>query len=142
MIKDSGKKTGAHRDDDSDKPKFGLIPYEALVREAKHYEAGANKYGRDNWKNGIPSDVYYESALRHLLAYGAGKTDEDHLAAVKFNVNGIMWNEDHEIVESNEGMTEWGVESCNHCDCGIMKDSDPIADHYTKVVSQCDSCGD
>jgi hypothetical protein len=31
---------------------------------------------------------------RHMMQYLLGEQDEDHLAAVVFNVFGIMWNEE------------------------------------------------
>lgn len=98
-VKDSGKResfaTGAVRDTEDGKPRIDLIlkwlPIEALERIARHYEAGAAKYGPDNWKQGIPESRCLSSALRHLYQYSRGERDEDHLAATAFNVLAILY---------------------------------------------------
>jgi hypothetical protein len=84
---------GAVRDDNAGKPRYDLIPPEALLRVAKHYAWGAAKYGVDNYKNGMPREAFIESAFRHFEALRMGKTDEDHAAALVWNVLSIMWLE-------------------------------------------------
>lgn len=81
------------RDTRKGKGRFDLIPVEVLYRDAKHYENGAEKYGDRNWEKGQPVSRYYDSAVRHLLQWMAGADDEDHLAAVRWNVGAIMWTE-------------------------------------------------
>ncbi len=98
MIKDSGHRrefeTGAVRDMAEGKGRFDLIPPLALKRLAKHYEAGAIKYGDRNWEKGIPNDSFIDSALRHINEYQLGDRSEDHLAAAVFNVFGLIHFED------------------------------------------------
>jgi hypothetical protein len=95
---DSGERrkfaTGAVRDTDSDKPRFDLIPPHALQRVAELYTRGAAKYGENNWHKGIPSQQMLASAMRHMEAYRRGETDEDHLAAVVWNVLALMQYEE------------------------------------------------
>jgi hypothetical protein len=97
-VKDSGARqefaTGARRDTQDDKPRYGLVPVEPLRRLAWHYTNGAKKYGENNWTKGIASSRSWESLERHVHDYKAGKTDEDHLAAVVWNAFAIMWNEE------------------------------------------------
>lgn len=97
QLPDSGTRrefgTGAVRDGATDKGRCDLLPAECLLRVAKHYERGAKKYADNNWKQGIPSKVFLDSAIRHLLKYAAGRDEEDHLAAVAFNIFGLMYNE-------------------------------------------------
>lgn len=92
--KDSGERrsfeTGAVRDTDVNKPRFDLIPPHALWRVAMLYARGAQKYGENNWQKGIPSQQMLASAMRHLEAYRRGETDEDHLAAVAWNILALM----------------------------------------------------
>jgi hypothetical protein len=83
--------TGAHRDAKRNKGRFDLIPYEPLLRLARLYERGAELYGARNWQKGIPLSSYLSSAARHLAQLTAGWDDEDHAAAVLFNVMGYMW---------------------------------------------------
>lgn len=96
-VKDSGKRqefeTGAVRDTSEGKGRYDLIPVYALKRLARHYENGAKKYGDNNWKKGMPLRRYYDSAMRHLGNWMEGNRDEDHLAAVLFNVMAIIETE-------------------------------------------------
>ena len=98
MIKDSGDRrtfdTGAVRDMGGDKGRCDLLPACALLRLAKHYQHGADKYGDRNWEKGIPQSSFIDSSLRHILKYLDGWDDEDHLAAAAFNILGAMWNEE------------------------------------------------
>lgn len=96
-VKDSGKRqsfnTGAVRDIQEGKGRYDLIPPLFLERLAKHYEAGARKYGDNNWQKGIPIDRYMDSALRHINKYRMRMDDEDHLTAAIWNLIGAMWTE-------------------------------------------------
>lgn len=98
MLKDSGNRrefeTGAVRDMQEGKGRCDLLPACALIRLSKHYEAGAVKYEDRNWEKGIPISVMVDSAMRHLLKYMDGQTDEDHLVAVAWNILGAMWMEE------------------------------------------------
>lgn len=49
-----------------------------LRRLAVHFEKGADKYGENNWKKGIPTNSFHDSGLRHLAQYLSGETDEPH----------------------------------------------------------------
>lgn len=90
IIKDSGERTdfgtGAVRDMHAGKGRCDLLPANALLRLAKHFETGAEKYGDRNWELGIPCHSFADSALRHYLKYMAGETDEDHLIAAVWNL--------------------------------------------------------
>lgn len=94
MIKDSGERTefetGAVRDMHEGKGDMASLPFAALLRLSKHYEAGAKKYGRWNYTKGILVSSFMDSALRHILKYMDGQDDEDHLAAAAFNILGAM----------------------------------------------------
>jgi hypothetical protein len=97
-VKDSGERqqfdTGAQRDTQDGKPRYDLIPPQPLKRLAEHYGAGAAKYDDHNWTKGIPSSRFLASATRHLEQLRLGDQDEDHAAAVIFNIMGIMFNQD------------------------------------------------
>ena len=50
---------------------------------------GADKYDARNWEKACDDealDRYKESAFRHLMAWMCGEVDEDHAAAVVFNL--------------------------------------------------------
>lgn len=88
-------KSGARRDNNTDKNRPDLIPVECLWRLAWLYQKGAKHYGEHNWEKGIPTESFIESAWRHWMKYLMGEQDEDHLASLVFNIFGIMWNEIH-----------------------------------------------
>ena len=64
---------------------------------AIHYEMGAEKYGVDNWKHGIPEakgergGSFKDSGLRHLQQLLDGQTDEPHQIAAIWNFIGAMY---------------------------------------------------
>jgi len=93
-VQDSGNRTkffsGAVRDIQDSKGRFDLIEPEMLFRLARHYEVGAIKYNDRNWEKGIPVSSNINSAFRHLAKYMQGWQDEDHLAAVIWNITCIM----------------------------------------------------
>lgn len=97
-IKSNGEMTvfasGAVRDKKTGKGRCDLLPACVLLRLAKHYERGAERYGEYNWKQGIPCHSFVDSALRHLLKFMDGQTDEDHLIAAIWNLCGLAWTEE------------------------------------------------
>lgn len=100
VTKDSGERigysSGMQRDVNTGKPRFDLIipkdvPYEDLMitRWANLMMRGAEKYGDRNWEQANSLEEYerfVESATRHFVQWLAGETDEDHAAAVFFNI--------------------------------------------------------
>lgn len=102
-LKDSGQRqgfaSGMVRDTDDTKPAFDLIipkgiPYKELMltRWAEQLRKGAIKYKRRNWEL-ADSDEELErataSAFRHFMQWLSGETDEDHAAAVFFNITQV-----------------------------------------------------
>jgi len=95
--------TGAVRDVDNNKPDFiESISWIALGRYALYMRSKEERYGRGNWKKGIPIEEYEKSLMRHLHKYLANKYDgaslepeEDHLSAAMFNLFGLM----HETIK-------------------------------------------
>lgn len=100
-LKDSGKrqqfKSGMVRDIQEGKPRFDLmmakyIPYEEsmLYRWAMLMSKGAKKYDARNWEKANSEDEIdrgKSSAWRHFMAWYFGIEDEDHAAALFYNVN-------------------------------------------------------
>lgn len=101
--KDSGDRveydSGMVRDTNGGKPRWDLmipkgVPYEELylTRIARLYQRGAQKYEPRNWEKADSQeelDRALESAFRHFMQWFAGETDEDHAAAVFFNINEV-----------------------------------------------------
>ena len=96
-VKDSGNRrvfdTGAQRDMAAGKGAFHLLPFFALERVALRFEGGSVKYGDHNWRKGIPTSSFVNSAIRHIIKHVMGFRDEDHLAAAAFNVLCLMETE-------------------------------------------------
>jgi len=103
-VKDSGKRqqftSGMVRDTEDNKTDFGrILDGPMLVRWAEHLTKGAKKYpdvkpGVANWMlaGGTPELVRFKkSALRHFIQWFQGEIDEDHAAAVYFNINGAEY---------------------------------------------------
>jgi dATP/dGTP diphosphohydrolase len=93
VTKDSGVReeyaSGMVRDTQNGKPRYNLIDRPFLKRWAELMTRGAEKYGTDNWRNASSQeelDRFQESALRHMMQWLDGETDEDHAAAVAFNL--------------------------------------------------------
>lgn len=98
---DSGERvefdSGMVRDTDDGKPRYDLIPIMPLRRLADLYARGAVKYGDCNWQNANSEEElqrFKASGLRHYYQYLNGERDEDHAAAVVFNVFAQMWLEE------------------------------------------------
>lgn len=97
-IKDSGERAefegGMQRDTAEGKIDYTLIRDGVMFeRWAKHLTiAGNTKYGKRNWLKGLANpeaeERWRESAARHFEQWYNGDDDEDHAAAVFFNING------------------------------------------------------
>lgn len=95
LIKDSGKRQefagGMVRDTTEGKTNYALVlDGPMFVRWAIHLTKGALKYAKRNWMLARGDEEYErakESALRHFIQWYQGDRDEDHAAAVFFNIN-------------------------------------------------------
>lgn len=97
--------TGAIRDSQDGKEDYiETISWTAFRRYAQYMTGKKAKYGQGNFKKGIPTQSYEASLARHLVKYlsnkhefGGLETEEDHLAAMVFNIFGIMHEEARQI---------------------------------------------
>lgn len=102
MIKDSGVResfaSGMVRDTAQDKTNVALVfDGPMLWRWATHLTLGAVKYAKRNWMKAAGEaelERFRESAARHFAQWYRGDTDEDHAAAVIFNINGAEYVRD------------------------------------------------
>lgn len=97
--KDSGKRqefaSGMVRDVQEGKVRYDLV-YSGpmLARWAALLTRGADKYSADNWMMADgPAELarFRASAARHFAQWMNGERDEDHAAAVMFNLNGAEY---------------------------------------------------
>ena len=74
----------------------GCTVVEYWSRVAELMERGAIKYGEENWLNGKGEDAlarYKKSLNRHMKQWLMGDLEEDHAAAIAFNINGIIYTQ-------------------------------------------------
>lgn len=105
-LKDSGERhefaSGMRRDVSTDKVLWHLVADGPMLgRWAEHLTKGNRKYDLDrkpgeapNWMKaeGIEElERFRESAVRHFMQWLYGRRDEDHAAAVFFNLNGFEY---------------------------------------------------
>ena len=65
-----------------------------IYRWADLLARGAIKYTKRNWERAKTNEElerYYASAARHFAQWMSGLTDEDHAAAVIFNIQGAEY---------------------------------------------------
>lgn len=113
VTKDSGQReeygSGMVRDLQEGKPRFDLclvdgLPYDEqfLTRLAGLLARGAEKYGERNWQLADSEEElarFKASGLRHMIQWMTGEDDEDHAAAVAFNLMAaeyLKWKLDNE----------------------------------------------
>src|ERR1700749_4175292 len=101
-LADSGARevaeNGFTREPDAEKPDLSwlftvrgieLVPQEIIERIAGHFANGAEKYAPDNWRRGTSPEAlarYKRSLARHIFQWFRGESDEDHAAAVAWNI--------------------------------------------------------
>jgi hypothetical protein len=98
-VKDGGDRitfiSGMQREPATDKVLFDLVfSGPMLERWAIHLTKGAAKYAPDNWMKANSHEEllrFRQSAARHFVQWMRGDTDEDHAAAVFFNLNGAEY---------------------------------------------------
>jgi hypothetical protein len=90
---------------DSDKPMMQLLPSKALVEVSKVLSFGANKYGKENWRElDDLQDRYTGGALRHIFAHMDDEfkdleTNYSHLAHA---VCGLLFKLEIELEKDKE----------------------------------------
>lgn len=113
-LKDSGNRkqfaSGMQRDTTEGKPRFDLVfDGPMLFRYAVHLTKGAVKYDPRNWmKANGPDEMerFRESAARHFAQWMRGDVDEDHAAAVIFNINGYEYVKEKLLPKRKEALVD------------------------------------
>lgn len=118
VVKDSGVReeynSGMRRDTQEGKPDYTLIHIPFLRRLANHLVLGAKKYGENNWMlASSPEELkrFKKSALRHMMQWLEGDMDEDHMAAVCFNLMAAEYVKEKIKNENKEGCRTYSRKS-------------------------------
>lgn len=112
--KDSGQRrefaSGMVRDTNEGKTLWHLVTRGPLLRRwAELLTRGAVKYSADNWMQAAGQeelDRFKESAFRHFMQWFNGERDEDHAAAVTFNINGAEYVQEKLEAQESETFTD------------------------------------
>lgn len=127
QVLDSGVRvdypSGMRRDTNEGKPNHLLLRDGPMfLRWAMQLTRGAVKYGKRNWQlanSEAEYERFKESACRHFEQWLAGETDEDHAAAVFFNINAAEFTKEkivtparvRELVDQGVLTEEEGLET-------------------------------
>jgi len=114
-VEDNGDRqtyeTGMMREPNHGRIRYDLCDMPMLKRWAELMTKGAEKYSEHNWKKASTQeelDRFVESAFRHFFQWITGERDEDHAAAVIFNLAGA----EHvmkKLLDKNDGYFLLGV---------------------------------
>lgn len=91
---------------DSGKPRYDLIPPDALAEYVRVMTIGAEKYAPRNWELGMKWSRCVGSMLRHAFAWLGGETNDPetrchHLAHVAWNALALVAYSKRRIGENN-----------------------------------------
>jgi hypothetical protein len=90
---------------DSEKPMMQLLPSKALVEVSKVLSFGANKYGKENWRElDNLQDRYTGGALRHIFAHmdNEFKDPETNYSHLAHAVCGLLFKLEIELEKDKE----------------------------------------
>ena len=90
---------------DSEKPMMQLLPSKALVEVSKVLSFGANKYGKENWRElDNLQDRYTGGALRHIFAHmdDEFKDPETNYSHLAHAVCGLLFKLEIELEKDKE----------------------------------------
>jgi hypothetical protein len=84
------------------KPRYDLIPPEAMLALAVHYERGSHKYGDNNWLRGMAWLKCFASMMRHAWAWARGEdfdeeTGTHHMVSVAWNAIALFCYHERKI---------------------------------------------
>jgi len=91
---------------DVDKPRVELVDPGFILEVAKVLAHGAEKYGADNWRKGLPWMRTYASVLRHMFLWAKGEDcDQEsgisHLAHAACNIMFLLeWRYSHRELDN------------------------------------------
>lgn len=87
---------------DTGKPRFDLIPPEALEALAQLYTLGAAKYGDRNWEKGTTWGRFFRALMSHAWSWWRGQRcdpvdGQNHMIAVAWNAFALYIYEERKL---------------------------------------------
>lgn len=86
---------------DEGKTKWSYLPYAELEQIVKVFEHGAEKYGRNNWKQGFAYSRLWNATMRHLVAFKCGEnldsSGHHHLAHAAASILMLLAHHNHQL---------------------------------------------
>ena len=84
---------------DAGKPRYDLIPVVPLRGVADVLTMGADKYGDNNWRDGIRWSRMFAAVLRHMYAFWKGEEidDESGLSHLSHAACGLLMLEEYRL---------------------------------------------
>ena len=87
---------------DSEKPRWDLIPWRELSDVVDVITFGLDKYSEDNWKYVEPKSRYFAACHRHLYAWSQGEkidreSDKNHLAHAICCLLFLLWDDNEKV---------------------------------------------
>ena len=136
VVKDSGQRqsfeSGMMRDVATGKLHIWRVFLGPMLRRwARHVTLGAEKYpdvspGVPNWTLATGTEElqrYRDSAARHFEQWMQGETDEDHAAAVIFNINGAEYVKERLSTHEHQFGARWDDPLAERClTCGKTRE--------------------
>jgi Domain of unknown function (DUF5664) len=137
-VKDSGTResfdSGMVRDTEEGKTDYTLVfDGPMFKRWAEHLTKGAVKYAPRNWMQASSKtelERFKRSFLRHAVAYLNGDVDEDHAAAMVFNINGMEYVKDQlaqrgcDKLVGRPRVNAFGTKVWNYSPCSLPEGHD------------------
>jgi len=82
----------AGKKDDGGKPRWDLLPPDAMDELVRLYTAGADKYGEYNWAKGMSWSRVFAAMMRHAWSFWRGENlDTDPVGAKQHHMASVAW---------------------------------------------------
>lgn len=101
---------------------IGWSDADSMLELSKHFADGMKKYGKDNWKKGIPISSYMDSGIRHYLKVKAGWDDENHSRAFIWNMMCAIWTMNNK------------PELDDFTECGVIRPSEELMESTKRMA--------
>jgi dATP/dGTP diphosphohydrolase len=72
------------------KPRYDLLPYDAIDALADHYRKGSEKYAERNWERGMDWSKCFSSLMRHASAFAQGEDYDPENGSL--HATAMAWN--------------------------------------------------